>query len=234
MKINCVAIDDEPLALEVIADYINKIPFLNLLAKFDKAIDGLEYLNNNKVDLLFLDIQMDDLTGIQLLKTLKHKPNVIFTTAYEKFALMSYDMEAVDYLLKPISFERFIIAVNKAKDKIEQENYADSSKSDTYFFVKADCRLKKINFSDILYIEGMGDYLSIVTKNEKILTLMNFKTMEHNLPNDSFIRVHKSFIASLNNIDYVEKNLIKIGDRKLPISESYKKQFFHLLENRSL
>jgi DNA-binding LytR/AlgR family response regulator len=234
MKINCVAIDDEPLALEVIADYISKIPFLNLLAKFDKAIEGLEYLNNNRVDLLFLDIQMDDLTGIQLLKTLKHKPNVIFTTAYEKFALMSYDMEAVDYLLKPISFERFIIAVNKVKEKLEQEGSADSSKSDAYFFVKADCRLKKINFSDILYIEGMGDYLCIVTKDEKIMTLLNFKAMENTLPEDSFARVHKSFIASINHIDYIEKGLIKIGDRKLPISESYKKQFFLLLENRSL
>lgn len=234
MKINCVAIDDEPLALEIIADYISKIPFLNLVSTFDKAIEGLDFLNNNKIDLLFLDVQMDELTGLQLLNILKHKPYVIFTTAYEKFALISYELQAVDYLLKPISFDRFIIAANKVKDKMEQENITEPTKSESYFFVKTDFRLKKVNFSDILYIEGMSDYLCIVTKSEKILTLMNFKAMEQSLPEDSFVRVHKSFIASLNNIDYVEKNLIKIGDRKLPISESYKKQFFLMLGNRAL
>lgn len=234
MKLNCIAVDDEPLALELICDYIRKVPSLNLLAEFDNPLKCLEYLQNNPVDLLFLDIQMEDISGIQLLKTLKTKPQVIFTTAYDNFALDGYDLDIADYLLKPISFERFLKAVNRVVEKANptQKNEPDNKKD--YIFVKTEFRLQKVNIADILYIEGMGDYLGIVTTTERIMSLLNFKKIEEMLPQDKFCRVHKSFLVSLDKINSIEKCNIKIHDKSIPISDTYKKQFFALLESNHL
>jgi two-component system, LytTR family, response regulator len=242
MKIKCVAVDDEPLALDIIKDYAGKIPFLELTGAFDNALESIDFIKKNKIDLLFLDIQMDDLTGIQLLKVLNPKPNVIFTTAYDSYALQGFELDAVDYLLKPISFERFLKAVNKvyeklnvdSKSEVKHVEHTEYTPGDDYFFVKTEFRLEKVCFSDILYIEGMGDYLKIVMPNKRLMTLQNFKKMEEMLPHNRFYRVHKSYIVALEKIENIERNRIKIGDMLIPISDTYKKPFFDFLEKRKL
>jgi two-component system LytT family response regulator len=242
MRIKCIAIDDEPLALEIIKDYSSKVPFLDLVKTFDNALESIDYLKNNKADLLFLDIQMEELTGIQLLNVLNPKPNVIFTTAYDSFAIQGFELDAVDYLLKPISFERFLKAVNKVYEKLNVEHLIENKNKevtiytpgDDYFFVKTEFRLEKVKFSDILYIEGMGDYLRIVTPNKRLMTLQNFRRMEEMLPANKFYRVHKSYIVSLDKIENIERNRIKISDKIIPISDTYKKPFFDFLDKRKL
>ena len=222
MNVNCIAIDDEPLALDIIREYCAKVPFLNLMDSFVNPVDSIQYLMNNPVDLLFLDIQMDQLTGIQLLNVLKTKPMVIFTTAYDSFALQGYELDAIDYLLKPISFERFMKAVDKVYDKLQLQNQLKNepieqthylAPKDDYIFVKTEFRYEKLDFNDILYIEGMGDYLCIVTEKKKIMTLQGFKRMEESLPKKSFCRVHKSYIVSIDKIESVERNRIKIKEK---------------------
>ena len=244
MKINCIAIDDEPLALKIIKQYSEKISFLNLIKTFDNALDVIEFLKFNHVDVMFLDIQMEELTGIQLIKILTHKPKVILTTAYDTYAIKSYELDVTDYLLKPFPFERFAMAVNKAYEQIMLERNTppdvSKTKSDTdtknedYFFVKTEFRLQKVVYNDILYIEGQGDYQSIVTVKGKIMTLQNFTKLENILPSDNFIRVHKSYIVSLQKIEKIERNRIRIGEKSIPISDTYKEKFFDLLSKRKL
>jgi len=185
---------------------------------------------------------MEELTGIQLLNVLNPKPNVIFTTAYDSFAIQGFELDAVDYLLKPISFERFLKAVNKVYEKLNVEHLIENKNrevtiytpGDDYFFVKTEFRLERVNFSDILYIEGMGDYLRIITPNKRLMTLQNFKKMEEMLPVNKFYRVHKSYIVSLDKIENIERNRIKISDKIIPISDTYKKPFFDFLDKRKL
>ncbi|MFW6352545.1 MAG: LytR/AlgR family response regulator transcription factor [Bacteroidota bacterium] len=244
MKVTCIAVDDEPLALDILEDYINKVPFLSLEKTFTNPMDAMSHFQNFKTDLIFLDIQMEEITGIQFLQVLKEKPDVILTTAYENYALKGYELEVTDYLLKPISFERFVQAVNKVYERKFQrlglakpagENTMTiSNEASNYFFVKTESRLQKVDFSDILYIEGQGDYLRIICIKEKIMTLQNFKRMEEILPDDNFIRVHKSYIVALNKIDSIERNRIKIGAKYIPISETYKKTFHLALERKGL
>jgi len=239
-QINCIAVDDEPLALDIIEDYAAKIPYLQLSAVFDNPIEAINYLKTNQVDLIFLDIQMDDLTGVQMLKVIEKKPEVIFTTAYEQYALQGYELNVADYLLKPISFERFLKAVEKVYKKIDMPKPDCPEQSDKeqftsdFMFVKTEFRMQKINFADILYIEGQGDYLRIITTKEKIMTLQNFKKMEDVLPRGKFIRIHKSYMVAINKIDSIERNRIKIGETHISISETYRKNFYDLLEERRL
>ncbi len=243
MKINCIAIDDEPLALDIIRDYATKVPFLNLMKTFDNAIESIDFIRNNKVDLLFLDIQMEDLTGIQLLNALKYRPYVIFTTAYDEYAVQGFELDVVDYMLKPISFERFIRGVDKVCERMQNESKktakpesapTGAQKKEDFFFVKTETRMEKVFFSDVLYIEGMGDYWRIVTVNKRIMSLMNAKRIEEILPESQFFRVHKSFYIALDKIDSIERNRIKIGDKYIPVSETYHKPFFDLIEKRKL
>lgn len=244
MKIKCIAIDDEPFALGIIEEYIKKVPFLELLQSFDNAIESIDYIKNNEVDLLFLDIQMEELTGIQLLQVLNPKPLVIFTTAYDSYALKGYELDVMDYLLKPISIERFMKAVDKVYDFVKLKKQkatnpqiivqSNENKSSQYFFVKTEHRLEKIEFDDIYCIEGQGDYLKIITKHKNIMTLQNFKNMEASLPSDNFIRVHKSYMIALNKIESIERNRVKIGEHLIPISDTYKKTFYDTLENRQM
>jgi len=242
MKINCIAVDDEPLALEIIKDYCAKIPFLNLLQAFDNAIETMEYLRNNKVDLILLDIQMEDLTGIQLLNALKVKPYVIMTTAYDNYALQGFELDVTDYLLKPISFDRFLKGVNKVYDRMLNEaKPADSSQFTVnvpdntgreYFFVKTETHIEKVTTSDVLYVEGMGDYWRIVTKNKRIMTLMNARGMEEVLPENQFCRVHRSYFVALGKIESIERKHIKIADQRIPIGDTYLKGFFDIIEKK--
>jgi two-component system LytT family response regulator len=244
MKINCIAVDDEPLALNIISEYSKKISFLDLIKTFDNAIDVIDFLKTNQVDLMFLDIQMEELTGMQLLKVLMNRPKVILTTAYDTYAIKSYELDVTDYLLKPFSFERFTKAVNKAFDQIMLEKGSGSLRTVTqsddgmpdedYFFVKTEFRLQKVNFSDILYIEGQGDYQAIVTSKGKIMTLQNFTKLGASLPPNTFVRVHKSFIVSISQIEKIERNRIRIGEKSIPISDTYKDKFFQILEKRGL
>ncbi len=245
LKINCIAIDDEPLALDIIKAYCAKVPFLNLQHTFSNAIDTLEYLRNNTIDLMFLDIQMEELTGIQLLKSLNQKPYVIFTTAYDNYALQGFDLDVVDYMLKPISFERFLKGVNKVSERMQKENsesaqekneihIAPENKDSSYFFVKTETRIEKVETADVLYVEGMGDYWRIVTKNRRIMTLMNAKRIEEILHEPKFCRVHKSYFVAIDKIEFVERKHIKIANEHIPISDTYQKNFFDLIEKRKM
>ena len=240
MKINCIAIDDEPLALDIIRAYCEKIPFINLLETFDNAIDTLEYLRNNTVDLIFLDIQMEGLTGIQLLNALEQKPFVILTTAFDNYAVEGFELDVTDYLLKPISFERFIKGVNKVYERMQkdkekttyekQKQIRPAAPKPEYFFVKTETRMEKINASEILYVEGMSDYWRIVTTNKKIMTLMNARGIEELLQEPQFCRVHKSYFVAIDKIEYVERKRIKMGNERIPISDTYQKHFFDLIK----
>lgn len=240
MKINCIAIDDEPLALDKIREYIKRIGYLNLLAVFNNAIDALEFLKEHKVDLIFLDIQMEELTGIQMLETLQDKPKVVLTTAYDEYALRGYELDVCDYLLKPISFQRFLQACEKVYKQIDPEIQVEKAHTGTtsnnnnlnYFFVKNGNKTQKINFEDILFVEGMKDYLRIWTKEEKVMTLLSFKKLEELLPGDKFVRIHKSYLISIDKIESIERNRIKIAGERLPIGNSYRRQFYKIIENR--
>lgn len=242
MKINCIAVDDEPLALEIIKDYCEKIPFLNLMQAFDNAIETMEYLRNNRVDLILLDIQMEDLTGIQLLNALNVKPYVILTTAYDNYALQGFDLDVTDYLLKPISFGRFLKGINKVYDRMKKETdvqegnkaavYTVDTVEKDYFFVKTETHLEKVTTSDVLYVEGMGDYWRIVTKNKRIMTLMNARGMEEVLPEHQFCRVHRSYFVAMNKIESIERRHIKIADQTIPIGDTYQKNFFDIVEKK--
>ncbi len=241
MNINCIAIDDEPLALDIIRDYCSKVVFLNLLKTFDNAIESIEFIRTNKVDLMFLDIQMEELTGIQLLNALKHRPFVIFTTAYERYAIQGFELDVVDYMLKPISFERFIKGVNKVCERmqldtgtIKSENGNPRTPETSFFFVKTETRMERIENNEVLYVEGMGDYWRIVTKTRRIMTLMNARKLEEVLREPQFCRVHKSFFIALDKIESIERNRIKIGDQYIPVSETYHKTFFDLVERKKL
>lgn len=242
-KIDCLAIDDEPFALEIIKDYISKIPYLSLVKTFDNGLAALHYLKENKVELIFLDIQMPELTGIQLLKVLHNKPQIIFTTAYDKYALESYELNVTDYLLKPIPFERFYIAAEKALAKVQSVSKEDIQKpsslpevlsQEAFMFVKTESRIQKIEYEEILYVEGMKDYLRIVMATEKVMTLMSFKKLLELLPQSDFIRVHKSYVIPLKKVETIERSNIKIRDKFIPIGESYRSAFFDLLQSKKL
>jgi len=236
MKIRCIVIDDEPLAIEIIESYIEKIPYVELAGKFSNAIDALQYLKSNKVDLMLLDIQMPELTGIQLMKVLDNPPQVIFTTAFDNYAIKSYELDAVDYLLKPIEFDRFLKAIEKSWKRIERSQSVEVNKveqgvpKDTFIFIKTEHRVQRVEISEILYIEGMKNYLRVVTRTDKFMTLQNFKSICELLPVNQFIRVHKSFVVAVDKIDSIERSRIKIGKQLIPIGDTYKKDFDQLVK----
>lgn len=239
MKITCIAIDDEPLALDVLEHHAQKIPFLEMTARFSNAFEAMQFLCREKVALMFLDIQMPQLTGFELLRTLQHKPMVIFTTAYPDYALESYELDAVDYLLKPIPFERFLKAVIKVQQRmlpaqgtiveaINQASVAD------FIFVKTDYKTVKISLNDILYIESFKDYVMFHLEKEKVQSLLSIKAVEGFLNKEHFVRVHRSFIVALNKIDAIERTSINIGKHIVPIGDNYKESFKAMVENKRL
>ena len=227
-KYTCIIIEDEPLALEKTKDFVNKVPFLHLSATFDNALTGLSYLNNNKVDLLFLDINMDELSGIELLESSKINSQVIITTAYQEYALKGYELQITDYLLKPFTFNRFLQAVNKAQENIIVRT---SEPPPDFIFVKTENRLEKIMLNEIVYIEGMRDYRRIHTVNKRVMTLQNFSEFERLIPSSLVCRVHKSYMVALNKIESIERSRIRIADQLIPISETYKDSFFQLINS---
>jgi len=225
MVINCIIVEDEPLALKRINEFVCQVQYLNLLSSFSNAFDAIGFLKENVVDLIFLDIEMDGFTGIEFIESLSCNPQIIITTAYDKYALKGFELNVADYLLKPFRFDRFLTAVERVYDIISKEKKEEKN----FIFVKTEYRLQRIDLSDIYFIEGMGDYRNIQTGSKKILTPKTFSEFESELPANCFCRVHKSFIVSLDKIISIEHNRIKIRDTIIPISASYKDRFFNLI-----
>ncbi len=222
----CIIIDDEPLAVKLLESYVAKIEDLELVGTFNNPLEALKLLRESSVDVLFLDIQMPEITGVEFKKIINPEVKVIFTTAYSEYALESYDLNAVDYLLKPITFQRFLQAVEKIKEKsttVQIEN------TPNYIFVKTEYRHQKLGLSDILYLKGLSDYVAIQTKENKVLTLQNMKDFEQILPKSKFIRVHKSYIVSLEHIEFIERNRIVIEGEYIPIGATYKDAFWNAI-----
>lgn len=236
MKINCIVIDDEPLARKGLKEYVTDIEFLQLQGEFDSPLKAAELISSGTVQLLFLDIQMPRITGLDFFKSLKNPPPVIFTTAYPQFALEGFEVNALDYLVKPFSFDRFFKAVLKAKEfyEIRETNKKEAAASD-YFFIKADGRLVKILFDEILFAEAVQNYVNIHTASKKYMTYLTFKAVEDYLPGEKFLKVHKSYIVAASKIDSIEANDIRIGQHHIPISRNQKDEVMEkLLKNRFL
>jgi two-component system LytT family response regulator len=247
MILKCIAVDDEPLALDIIEDYISKVPFLELVKRTENAIEALQLVQAGGIDLVFLDIQMPDLTGIQFLKIASGKANYILTTAYSQYALESYDLNVSDYLLKPIAFDRFYKAVEKVHNQVMKSEPvvpvaaaetivvpAHAPQAQDFIFVKTEHKIQKVALDDILFIEGLKDYISIYTKSERIITLQNMKKMEETLPKGEFIRVHKSYIISLDKIESIERSRIAIASKIIPIGDTYRDEFFKLIDGKNI
>lgn len=227
MLIKCIAIDDEPLALKKLEGFIAKVPDLKLIRTFDNAIEAVGWLNENNPDLIFLDIQMAQLNGIQFIEATKTEARIIITSAYDQYAIKGFELNVTDYLLKPFSFQRFLKAVNKVMEKAATRNIEESSsESEKYIFVKTEYRLERVDTDDILYIEGMKDYLRIICRDKKIMTLQSFSKIEESLSEKRFCRVHKSFIVAIDKIESVERSVILISGRSIPVSNTYKETFF--------
>lgn len=228
---NCIAIDDEPLALNVIQDFCSKLDFMNLKASFSNAIEAIEAIERGGIDLIFLDIEMPHINGLDFIKTLHNPPLIIFTTAFSEHAHEAFDLYAIDYLVKPIPFERFIKAANKARKEFQLHKKTPIKPlQEEFFMVSADYATLKIFFKNILYIEGLKDYVKIFLPNEMILTKTTMKKIEERLPSDRFIRVHKSFIINMNHIERIEHHRIIINEERIPVSASYKDDFFNLID----
>src|ERR1700688_3362908 len=240
--IRCLIVDDEPLALHILEDYMSKIPFLQLIKATTNPIEALTLVQTGNVDLVFLDVQMPVLTGIQFLRISNGKAKVILTTAYSQYALEGYELDVIDYLLKPIAFDRFFKAVQKAqaiiqpsaKTEIKMEAAPQSDFLSDFIFVKTEHKIQKVYLNDILFIEGLKDYISIFTPAERIITLQNMKKMEDALPEKHFIRVHKSYIVSINKIDSIERSRICIRDKIIPVGDTYREEFFKIIDGKNI
>lgn len=229
-KLKCIIVDDEPLAQEVLERYLENIRELELVTKCNNALEAFEVLNHENIDLMFLDISMPVISGIDFLRSLRKSPAVIITTAHPDFALQGYELDVVDYLVKPVSLERFMKAVNKALDRVKQHAPSERSNKADFMFVKSDQKLIRINFSDISYIEGMKDYVKIFTKEKMIVTLHTMKFFESSLPSDGFIRVHKSYIVNASAIKSIAGNELELQQARIPIGSSYKDQLMRSIQ----
>jgi DNA-binding LytR/AlgR family response regulator len=229
MTMRCITVDDEPLSLAKIKGFVEQVPYLTLVASFSSAVEAMAYLKENKADLVFLDIQMDNLTGIEMLEIIEPKPRVILTTAYDEYALKGYELNVYDYLLKPFSFDRFLKAVEKVYNHYRDNAPVIPNETNNFIFLKTEYRLEKVNFDDILFIESRGDYLYIILKQTKILTLMTMKNLADMLPAGKFLRVHKSWLVSMDKIDAIEHGRIRIKDAVIPIGETYRNEVWKRL-----
>ncbi len=223
MRIKCIVVDDEQLARNTLEDFIKKLSGFEFLGQFKNPLEAINFLQDQTIDLMFLDIQMPQLSGVEMLKTLSNKPMVIFTTAYSEYAVEGYQLNAVDYLLKPFTFERFLQAANKAIELLKLKG--DTSKIQQpadYITVNADHKVYKIILDDIMYIEGLREYVSYFTKDERIIALQSLKSLEETLPKNRFLRVHRSYIVPIDKIKTLEGNQLRISDKMIPIGRSYK------------
>ena len=237
-KLTCYIIDDEHLAQKILEKYVEKVSFLELKGSFESPLEAVEHMNEDKPDLLFLDINMPDLDGLSFIPMLNPKPMIILTTAYDQYALKAFDLEVKDYLLKPISFERFYKGVLRIYQELNPQHQTEQlevnlmpKNEQEYAFIKAGTRIQKVAIREILFIEGMKDYLRIHTQKEKIMTLLSFAKLEELLPDNKFARLHKSFMVAIDKIDHIEKNRIRIADQTIPISNTYADNFYKVLKD---
>ena len=228
--IRCVVIDDEPYARQLLSDFIKKVPELYLEGSYSSALKAIEKLRKNQVDLMFLDIQMPDITGIEFLKTLEHKPLVVFTTAFAEHALQGYELDVADYLLKPFDFNRFLKSVNKVSQRLNQpQQKTDTPEKKDSIFVKEGNKLVKIELKSIRFVKGSREYVTIVTDQKKIMSLQTMKSVEEMLPED-FLRIHNSYIIPLASVTAIFKNKLQVGEEFFPIGITYKKKVVEMLE----
>ncbi len=227
----CIIIDDEPFAIELITFYVQQTPMLNLLGSFSDANHAIDFIQNHEIDLLFLDIQMPHINGIQLLKSLDKPPMVIFSTAFNEYAVEGFELEAIDYLLKPFDIKRFQKAVKKA-DELFSLKKAAEPQTVPFIFVKADYQMLKINISSILFIEGWDDYIKIYVSDKPILTLMSLKSIMEQLPHQEFVRVHRSYIVPIKKIESVGNKVIKIASKEIPVGSTYAESLYHLMNKK--
>ncbi len=237
---SCLIVDDEHLARTLLTTYLDKLPQLKLVSSCENAIEALTVLQREHIDILFLDIQMPDLSGLELIRSLSYKPLTIFTTAYAEHALAGYELSVIDYLLKPISFERFVQAVNKATQQLQLKAKAEQNLNATpaalpkpgqdHFFAKVDYKLVKVYYAEILYIEGLREYVSIYTADRRLIVYQAMKHLTEILPAEQFVRVHKSYIVSFSKITSLYGNTIEIGEKQIPIGKSYKADFLKWIE----
>lgn len=238
MKLRTIAIDDEPLAISLLTDYITKTPFLELIGTFDNPLDAIDFMRQEPVDLILVDIQMPDLNGVEFVRTLDSAPKIIFTTAYAQYAIEGFKLNATDYLLKPFSYEEFLKATQKAYKQAGLEQAASTTieANNRFLFLKSEYKIRRINFDDILYIEGLKDYIKVYLKGEikPILSLSTLKTIESKLPEEKFMRVHRSFVVNLDKIETVERSRIVFGKTYIPVSDQYKEKFQTYLDKNFL
>lgn len=236
MILTCAIIDDEPLAAELLESYAKKTPELHLVGVYGSAVEAMKELRNNPVDLLFLDIQMPELSGMEFAGILPKKTKIIFTTAFDRYAIDGYKVNAADYLLKPISYDSFVLSVNRVLERCKVVDRQDVMSADGFVYVKSEYKLVKINFVDILYIEGVKDYVKIYFRDRRkpVMSLMNMKKLEDYLPKSQFMRVHRSFIVNMSVVDMIDRGRIVAGDTFIPVSESYKEQVQEYIDRHTL
>lgn len=236
MTLNCIIIDDEPLAADLLASYARKTLFLNLIGVFNSAVEGIKVIRENRVDLIFLDIQMPELSGLEFAKILPKETKIIFTTAFSQYAVDGYKANAVDYLMKPVSYDDFLAGANRALEWFRSVRQSENASDDRFIFVKSEYKLVKIMFDDILYIEGLKDYVKIYLTDgrDPVMSLMNMKKIEESLPKPEFMRIHRSYIVHMRKIEGIDRFRVVIGNAILPISDSYKMTIQDYLDGHTL
>jgi DNA-binding LytR/AlgR family response regulator len=233
-KLSCIIVDDEPVARKILHEFVDHVPFMDLQGKFENAMKAEAFLKNNTVDMIFLDIEMPKVSGLQLLQKMHIESMVILTTAFPQYALEGYELDIIDYLLKPFALSRFLKAVQKAKDYHEMKTRTAGALPSSYIFIKSDKRIEKIELHDMLYAESVGNYVSVYTDGKKIIAYLTMKSLESQLPADDFIKIHQSYLVNCSKIDAIEGNEIKVGGKSLPISRNYRDLVMKVVNQRLL
>jgi DNA-binding LytR/AlgR family response regulator len=233
-KLSCIIVDDEPVARKILHEFVDHVPFMDLQGKFENATKAEAFLKNNVVDIIFLDIEMPKVSGLQFLQKMNIESMVILTTAFPQYALEGYELDIIDYLLKPFAFNRFLKAVQKAKDYHEMKTRIGGTIQSSYIFIKSEKRIEKIELNDMLYAESVGNYVSVYTDGKKIIAYLTMKSLESQLPVDDFIKIHQSYLVNCSKIDAIEGNEIKIGGKSLPISRNYRDLVMKIVHQRLL
>jgi DNA-binding LytR/AlgR family response regulator len=233
-KLSCIIIDDEPIARKILQEFTEQVPYLDLIGKFESAMRAEEFLKSNRADIIFLDIEMPKVSGLQMLKRIHVESIVIVTTAFTQYALDGYELDVIDYLLKPFPLHRFLKAVQKAKDFYEMKMQSGNAQQPSYIFVKSDKRIEKVELNEILYAEVLGNYITIYTNRKSIVAYLTMKSLESQLPSVDFIKIHQSFLVNRSKIESVEGNGVKVGTRSLPISRNYRESVTNLINERLL
>jgi DNA-binding LytR/AlgR family response regulator len=233
-KLRCIIVDDEPIARKILQEFVEQVPFLESVGQFEHALKAETFLQSNKADLMLLDIEMPKLSGINYLKKTGPKPMVILTTAFPEYALEGYELDVIDYLLKPVAFSRFLKAVQKAKEFADLQEAVTPLAAPTWIFVRSEKRIEKIELKDILYIESLGNYVNIYTESKKIIAYLTLKGLEGQLPAGEFIKIHSSFLIAASKIEAIEGNMVKLKDKMLPVSRNCREALMQLVEQRLL